>query len=238
MSQHSGNNIIRDGLVYAYSGKNNKGYSGTDFINMMDRSVDGSLENGLAGGNDFVFDGTDDYIDLTATPIRTDSTKRPLTIDVWFRADGLANSNVRPILSRNSGTIGLYYRRNTTEFSANQIGIYVLGSQLEISGSNASYYISDAVPGFQRYDWINVTYTMPSDPSTVEVWINGQSNGQQSFSNYKADGNSDIHWIGILQDIYPAFIHNGPIGDIKIYNRILSDTEVRHNFDTVKTRYI
>ncbi len=221
--------IVTDGLIYAFSGRNPKGYSGTDMINMVDGSVDGTLTNGVSVGNEFDFDGTNDYISVSPA-IGFGASERPLTVDLWFSADGPASNNVRPVLSRSSGRIHFNYQRRTQEFTNNEIRLWVMNAM--VTGGAGAWF--KTIPNYSRYDWMHVSFHIPATPD-IEVFVNGVSEGVQSFDSY--DGLTDLNWIGILQDIYPNFIHNGKIGDIKIYNRLLTADEIKQNYDAIKYRF-
>jgi hypothetical protein len=187
----------------------------------------GTLTNGVtydtSGGGSWSFDGTNDFISLGIRPT-IDGYQLPITLSGWF------------------------YLNSTSGFKTIS-GIYSGGSVynlLRIDGSTFRFFLSKDVGDFQFFDYstpliINTWYNFAvvvggalTSP-TLTMYIN---NVPQTFSpvNLKSSVilNQDYR-IGGHQNNYEFF--NGLISQFRIYNRVLSASEISAYYNASKSRY-
>ena len=222
--------IVTDGLVLNLDAGQQNSYpgSGTTWTDLSGRGNTGTLTNGptysSANGGSIVFDGVDDYVDLTST-IQFDTSD--FSICGWFRSNS-GNTSFKQIW--NSGyaggnpdvEIGLLTITNTLYF-------YIRGSGGGGDIVNTSYSVDDNV-----WRYFSVTKTS----SLISLYVNGSLIGSTSGSF-----TSDVDSAGVIPRIGNGLnnINNrffkGSIPQVSIYNRALTAAEVSQNFNALRSRY-
>ena len=95
MSTRYNPSIVRDNLVLYLDAANTKSYpgSGTTWTDISRKGTDGTLTNGATFNSDnmgrIVFDGTNDYVDITSLPVI--SSTSAMTMEAWVNVDNLDN---------------------------------------------------------------------------------------------------------------------------------------------------
>jgi hypothetical protein len=224
--------IVRDGLVLYLDAANSKSYpaSGTTVFDLSSNQNNGTLVNGVgySGSNlgSFSFDGVDDR----GTFISPITSSSPQTYEIWVKAipSTTAANGFGYILHNNSAStnVGVAYMGigyagdilQTREIFAffngawNNMGTGVIGNTTTVRQIvltwNGTTQIA-YVDGIQRVS--RALSTTPSNFSTTT-----------SFGDFR---NSTTR--PIIGDIY----------SIKIYNRALSASEIKQNFEALRGRY-
>jgi hypothetical protein len=99
--------VITDGLVLFLDAGNNRSYpgTGTTWTDLSSTAITGSLTNGPTfssiNGGAIVFDGTNDYVDITSST----HLNQPLTMEAWININTQQNGM---ILSRGTGNYEMY----------------------------------------------------------------------------------------------------------------------------------
>ena len=215
--------IVSDGLVLCLDGANVKSYpgSGTTWTDISGEGHDGTLTNGPTFSSDFggniVFDGSNDIVDgvhNSELNLRND-----VTVECWFRRTGARSDWVR-IMGKGGSTnrtYGLWYNVNQNKFLYQRYG-------------PSSMNINITKPVVLN-TWFHVVGT--SLGSNHTLYVNGVKIGTSSVSTtfhsstdpYKVGyGNAHIH-------------HIGNVSNCKIYNRGLSEAEVKQNYNAHKGRF-
>jgi len=218
--------VVRDGLVYYIDAANPRSYSGSGVTaNGLVGGIGGTLVNGVGfgttGTNYFIFDGVDDNIPFTIINYGT-----TLTIETWAK-------------SRSFSSFGMIFG-----FSDYDVLIY-LGA-LGFNTGNGDHYglTSTQVTNLGLLDqWKHYVFEMRSDiPYTNnKIYINGEiqslsqilgseNASKRNFNN----GNGKINgWLSANNYFTPI-----DISQFKIYNRALTNQEIRQNYNATKKRYI
>jgi hypothetical protein len=218
--------IVSDGLVFALDAANSRSYSGSGVTaNSLTSSFLASLTNGVGfgttGTNYFIFDGVDDNIPFTIS-----NFDNILTIETWAK-------------SRSFSSFGMIFG-----FSDYDVLIY-LGA-LGFNTGNGDHYglTSTQVTNLGLLDqWKHYVFEMRSDiPYTNnKIYINGEiqslsqilgseNASKRNFNN----GNGKINgWLSANNYFTPI-----DISQFKIYNRALTNQEIRQNYNATKKRYI
>jgi hypothetical protein len=222
--------IVTDGLVLYLDAANTKSYpgSGTAWSDISRGGNNGTLVNGptfdSGNGGSIVFDGVDDRVNLSASPLIQN-----LTANFTFQAFvKFTTSGGQYSIFTKGGTFGtgwtVYLRQ---------------GPQFSLIGNNTSNVSSGLLAptpagGVAVNNWYHITYTY--NQSTVISYINGI---QSTTSNYSQNFNSTgttpyIGWDSTLgnPDYWP-----GNISNINLYNRALSAQEILQNYNATKTRF-
>ena len=238
-----GPQLITNGLVFALDAANNKSYpgSGTTWNDLVG-SNNGTLQNSptfnTEKGGVIDLDGNNDRIEVSDPGYPSTKTD-PFTLDVIFKvptgATWYNQGSGTAIIGRGAyhGSLGIL--RASTD---NRVTFFVRISDLP-DGDPSSYIFDDAVVSDLARDvYHRITGTWDGD-DTAKIYHNGELIGQETKANtgvfdsgdYKIGG--DIAFGG----------SDGGYGEMSIaysalYNRALSDSEISHNYNALKSRFI
>ena len=210
-------NIVTDGLVLHLDGSNSNSYAGTgtSWFDLTGNNnnltlVNGPVFTGTNGGM-FLFDGTND------TANRAFTWPNNFTVDITFKLFANAGYFYSRIISTGNN--------DEFEFAVGQNnGLYEI--KLLVAGwVNTSQYITP--------DTIE-TYTITRSPSTSNIYRNGVLIFTTSVATTVASS----------LNINLACRHSNQgqntrinIYNLKIYNRVLSATEILQNYNATKGRF-
>lgn len=228
-------NTIRCQALYQYDAdayykyfQVEEGSSATDFVNgtrsqntlLNDLSGEGNtgtLTNG-AGFNEagyFDFDGVDDKVSVgnpTSLNFATD-----MSCEVVFKRSSNAVTNLR-LLSKGGGGA-----------STNQNGFSYFGSNTSIAfacTNNAVRNIQSTTITTDK--WYHVVGIIDQTSNKQRVWLNGVLTNDATLSGTGTMvGNADFN-IGMFGN--SSLPWEGSIGDVKIYDKALSESEVKQNY--------
>ena len=224
-----GENFITNGLVLYLDASYRASYPtvGTTWTNVSGVSGGtGTLTNGptydSANGGSIVFDGVDDKVDCGDPPsLRLSST---LTIQVIFYINSY---NIW------AGLIG----KNNNLKSVYGLNLSPNSQRLRFNYNNISPWTSnvETTSTISTGQWIiaSVTY----DGENVRFYLNGVLDKTQYIGSVTFDTSAgyplDIGWDNPGGDEY----FNGKIAQAVIYNRALTQNEIRQNFNATKSRF-
>jgi hypothetical protein len=229
MGAFGGPDIITDGLVFAIDAGSTRSYpgSGTTADSLIGSHV-GTLTNGIgfssANGGTFVFDGTDDYIEVPYSA-QLDPTVG-ITFEAWIYATDLTTATYQEI-----------YRKE------NASGRHLFSFQL--NGTILSFGTHTSVNGYNELD-ASIT------PSGLEnKWLHAVASYQSGYKAIYINGDlidSDTSITGTLVQATAAQIigsngggnefFEGNYASFKMYNRGLTAAEVLQNYNAQKNRFI
>ena len=215
--------IVTDGLVLCLDAANTKSYpgSGTTWTDVSGEGHDGTLTNGPTfssnyGGN-IVFDGSNDRVDgvhNSELNLRND-----VTVECWFRRTGGRSDWVRIFGKGGSSlrTYGLWYHVNSNYFLYQRYG-----------GSTMNILFTKSVV---LNEWYHMVGT--SSGSNHTLYLNGVNVGAASNSSTFHSSTSP-YMIGYGNT---HSTHIGDVSNCRIYNRGLSEAEVKQNYNAHKGRF-
>jgi hypothetical protein len=205
--------IVSDGLVFALDAANSRSYSGSGNTAFgLVGGANGTLLNGTGfssvAGGCWSFDGTDDGINTT---INIDND--PLTINAWVYCTEVTSVNGRGIvLSDNGGW---------------DRGLEINDSKWGVHIGNNLYKVGTAL----NNTWYHTSLSYSSNVWTLYV------NGSFVFSSSSTTSSGSLATIG-RADYFSTRIFQGLIPQVLIYNRALTQQEIRQNYNATKKRYI
>ena len=215
--------IVTDGLVLCVDAANTKSYpgSGTTWTDVSGKGYDGTLTNGPTfssnyGGN-IVFDGSNDFV--TGVHNSELNLRNDVTVECWFRRTGSRSSWVRIFGKGNSSnrTYGLWYHVNNNYFLYQRYG-------------PSSINVMPTIPVVLN-TWYHMVGT--SSGSNHTLYLNGVNVGTGSNSS-TFHSSSDPYKVGSFDG---SFHHIGDVSNCRIYNRGLSEAEVKQNYNAHKGRF-
>ena len=238
--------IVTDNLIQCFDAGNVKSYpgSGSTWTDLSPRAVDGTINNSptFSSNNNglFVFDGSNESIasDLDISWNNTNS----VTISLFVKPEAITGADSN----------GAFLGKTSFEWQFQQIG----GTTLLFSHWNTS---GGHTNGPQVY--LTNFFTDLSPVQITMVWNHLENSGNGTltfyrngtlFDNSHAVGNP-INWtdasinmnrnqgIKIGGNVYswasqPSYWH-GSIGNVMIYDKALTATEVKQNFEAHKGRF-
>lgn len=239
-TQNGGPGIITTGLSLYVDPANYNTYNGGIYVYDMIGStgLTFSFQNGASFSNTnngtFQVDGiTSTTASSVASNILYTMTSQ-MTWDVWFKRTNDGN------------TFNMVYSNNLPylSFRGNGLNRFLFSwYTISVSGSTQSQQTMNSPGTYSNNNWYNVTCTLfhnvASTTSTANMYVDGLL------------VNTSTTAIGTVDTVYqPAqslhignypgstkYPFTGNIGAFKIYNRILSASEVLQNYNTLKSRY-
>ena len=215
-----GPSIVKDGLVlYLDAGSPNSYFNktSTTWKDMSGSASNGTLINGptydsLNGGS-IVFDGTNDYADITALSLSN------WTVSCFFKSANVAG-NFKGIIEF-----------ALTSDGRSGIGINTNGKPLIAYPSNKYNVSTDS--NVDTNTWYHLTGTF--DGTTPKLYLNGIL--QNLSGPNGASGAGTLNKIFIGNFTVGSYYLNGNVSIVNIYNRAISSQEVLQNYNALKGRY-
>lgn len=221
MGTFGGAHIVTDNLVLWIDAANRSSYSGsaTTWRDMSGNNYTGSLINGPtfspANQGSVVFDGTNDY--TTFGNILNFGTS-DFTIQFWSYE--LPGGNIYgKLLSK-----GYYLQPGWS--------IQTFNTSLGIEWGNPSKSANYTFPYNTTNVWINGAAVRASGVATV------YGNGQPGTSVAMTENLSSTFNLTIANNSLLAEPWAGRFSNLQIYNRALSQAEIKQNYDALKSRYL
>ena len=232
-------NIVTDGLVYNLDTSNTSSYSGTGttWVDLTGSGKNGTLTNGptfsTLNSGTLVFDGSDDFINISATDLLTFGTN-PFSIEFWMYSTYIFPGSgymYKTILSNyinynsdfgNYFYLALFNLQNST--LQNKVGV------LDHTGNFLDFSFSVPIVANQ---WTHITLTRNGSTFT---WY---KNGTLQVSTSVASNNfSGVRTSKIGGGVASIGTFEGRLPSMRIYNKTLSASEVFQNYNATKSRYI
>jgi hypothetical protein len=219
-----GPKIVRSGLVLHLDAADRKSYpgSGTTWYDLSGNSRHGTLTNGptfnSGNGGYISFDGVDDYISSPSLSLPTNSG---FTMCLFLKQiNNQPSGDWNFFAVGNNFEMGTYGQTNTSfMFKDNSIAIYpneIFSDNIVNSWS----YIAFGVYATTRYPFI---HTYNSAGYAISTLAKSYTNGNIDFNNlFGVSSNSK---------------YRANAGIVQVYNRALTDAEVRQNFNATRGRF-
>ncbi len=190
-----------DGGDEAYD---SSGHGNTAVFNGMDETAWGT---GQIGGGLF-FDGVDDYLEVEDSDGL--SLAGDMTITAWIYPTDFVGVN--GIVGKTENNVPSPYDFYTTQ-TTGTLRFYV--------GDGESFQFIESTDALTTGEWQHVVAVRSGN--TGRLYINGEPKGSGSLSVSAVDDNGTLR-IGSRDDGLTKM--KGGLDDVRIYNRVLSDTEI------------
>ena len=220
--------IITDGLVLCLDAGNTKSYpgSGTTWTDLSGIGNNGTLVNGVgySGGNlgSLSFDGVDDHISFSSNPSLTNQ----ITVEVWVKLENPQGASTLGWILGREGSYRMLYSSDELFWvcGTTNNGWYTAGT--DISASITSIFT-------QIYQFV-ATY----DGSNNRIYVNGtlQTTGSSISGNITTFENYHLIRSGSFDTT--IVYGKGIIYSHRLYNRALTASEIKQNYNALKSRFI
>lgn len=224
MSTQAPISVIQNGLVLCLDAANTKSYSGsgTNWTDLSRNSNNGTLTNGptfsATNLGSIVFDGTDDYVDIANASTLNITTN--ITLEAWIyptKNNGIQNVISKSSQSQNTGYI---YPRTDNGWATSIFYLHIGGW----STLNASW------PSLNAWHYTAGVY----DGSKMYIYINGNLAASKNQTGSIATNTNSLA-LG-SQPGYGEY-YGGRIGMTRVYNRVLTPSEILQNYNSTKSRF-
>jgi hypothetical protein len=211
--------IVTNGLMLNYDAGFDPSYPtiGSTWYDLSGNSNNGTLINNpafnSANSGSIVWDGVDDYVNTGKTATQLGFYDANYTMEAWVYPTDLSNDR--------------------TMFGTDQGG-FRTGLHLIFRGGNIyqGHYASDFNAGTVTVNnWYQIVYTFNASNGACQIFKNSVSQGTGTISSFIGTTNVLIARWGIGTN----FIGNG--GIYRIYNRVLSSSEISQNYNAQKGRF-
>jgi hypothetical protein len=220
MSFNNGPRIVTSGLVLSLDAADKNSYpgSGTTWFDVSGNNNNFTLNNSptfsTANGGSFALNGTTQDITLSSLNLQQN-----FTLDGWFNQNVLSGFAMfgQGITNTNQGLHIVYVSNTSVRF-----GMYSNDTDFTVSTSTGN--------------WYNMVFTYNhSSPYTKQMYINGvaQSGTLLGAAAYAGSG---VFRLGATYSTGGSY-GNGYFAGIKMYNRILSVSEILQNYNAQKSRF-
>jgi len=225
--------IVMDGLVLYLDAGISQSYPGsgtasTD-INGLGPKNNGVLTNGptfnSANGGSIVFDGVDDYAQVTSPFGNIDWSSRAWSFSAWMKLNSLGD---RCLVNLNSA--------NSTDYIVTNVFYYNGGSYWYFIKNSDSTQTNFTTPGgtFTTNEIFYFTMTYNGNGLSTSN-INFYKNGAQVATS--SGGGAALGNMSGLQIGGGNYPMNGNVYQFLMYNKTLSNSEILQNYNATKGRY-
>jgi hypothetical protein len=214
------------------------------------------IRNGPTIANGVInFDGTNDYIDLGRVLDNVFAgSDNKYSISIWVKFDTLTNDIGHTLISKlgdsnhseNERQMVLTVR-NLTAYNYGDYRIE-FGTYGELTSTKYRFYRTSDF-SVSTNEWYNIVVTYDGsidDDSRYNIYANGSIKNKviaftsNSFPTSTPVGNARVSigaTIGKKMTNSPLSLFNGSMGNIAIYNKVLSASEILQNYNATKGRY-
>ena len=223
MGFYRGPNAITSGLVLSLDAGNTKSYQSgsTTWFDKSGNGNNGTLTNSptysSANGGSIVFDGVDDYINISTTP----NLPNPLTICTFVNTSVITGSNQVIYGPSANGA------DNWLSVSNNRVQIYATQT------SDVGNFSISGTTVIQANIWYHITGIVNNN--VTSIYINGVFEVASSAQAFTIGGWNSTARIG--QRATGQFPFNGRIACVQGYNRALTASEILQNYNATKSRF-
>ena len=208
---------VQDGLVLYLDAGNQRSYpgSGNVWYDISGTANSGELINSpIFNSGALLFNGSNNYININDNP---SLQLNNFTLDAWVYP--INNSENGHIIRKEGSYILSHYWAST-----NKLGVWV-----QRTGGWESTHANISVP---LNTWCNIVGTY--DNSVLKVFYNGD---KVTYANKTGSIRVTSDNVFINGDVSNSNYQNYSCSIVKIYNRSLSEFEVKRNFDAGRWRF-
>lgn len=224
-------NIITDGLVMYLDASNNQSYSGSgvNWIDLTNNMNNGTLINGPTFdsnyGGSIVFDGINDFVQVNNSSSLNPS--QTITLCAWAKYNGNYTGFGGPIIFKKNNSSSFFEQYNIAFSPTGNVGLAI---------GNGSNNQAITTPLSYTNQLVNVVGIIDTITATLKIYINGdlKISGSTIFSTMSTSTSPVV--IGAYNEPFAGFM-GGNIYNTAIYNRVLSDSEILQNYNTLKEKF-
>lgn len=236
-------NIVRDGLQYWFDARFQTSYpaTGTTLYDISGNEVDGTLVNGVgynsADGGYLTFDGSNDYVNSNVVL----DGYTDFSISLWIKTSSSSRATVFGCYSGGTGNTNAFAIEVNRGATIPEVGsVFIFARKGSGSADNILAYVSGL--SINDNTWHNIVWCVDASTATNTFYMDGVSKTVSIITNNfssNAFGTFEFPaWIGALNNQGSLAVPcNGNVANTLVYDRVLSASEVGHNYDMQKVRF-
>jgi hypothetical protein len=230
MSVHAGPNTVEDGLVLSLDAANSKSYpgSGTVWSDLSGNGNTGTLRNSPTYSSDnlgkIVFDAVNNDVNCGNNSSINFGTG-DFTVSLWFRRFSNATTNLRLISKAAGGDTANAANAGFCFFGSNT------GISFAVNPTAARTIISAAT--YSLNEWVNVIGLVERGVS-MRTYKNANQVASANAPTGSVSGTTSF-FLG--SNVGSNLFWPGEISNISLYNRALTDNEIKQNFNALRGRF-
>ena len=240
------NNIVADGLVCCWDGGNRRcgtpsaGGSWTGLGVNAPATLVNQAEFADISLGAILLDGTDDKVTVANT---TDiDGAGGFTFDIWLYFLGMDSSSKYTVFSlhNSGGGAGEEFAFWIMDLATHAYTVRA-GKRTTTGGVGTNRRSNDPAlqPSANVGKWANWTFTYSGGDSAVyssyKIYYNGEEKDDGTMGGPGNDGSANANRWGLDSNDYGDF--DGYIGRVALYNKELTDAEIKQNYEVTKTRF-
>ena len=251
MSLGHGASVVRDGLVLHLDAANVKSYpgSGTTWSDLSGNGNNATLV-GNASTVTYSNNGYFQHTPLEYYGAVDSSSSGSTTNGAYWEVSG--NSTLSPSANNGWTVIGFlningpqsgngsgWFHKSGT---ADERGVHLepISNTFRVNGSSGWRQMNINVSSYQNsFNSYAISYSTTgvygTDTGTLTFYINGNQTSQITSFIPEEDNNADI-WLGRRNGHLRHFL-DGQVANYQYYNRELTDSEIKQNFEALRGRY-
>ena len=226
--------IVTDGLIFHVDSadKNCYGGSGASVSDLSTSGLTSTFTNPSYSGSinkgSFHYDGINKTITVPSSAIT--NLQNNFSYEVWFNKQGVGSvgGSYDSIFQKEGGLSGypVYGIRATSEANPANLAMY-----FAFDGSGTQTQATVKSNGITIGEWVCCSVTVSSDRVAKGYYQGELQTTLTLTADLKDENNTCLIGLG------DGRMFNGYIPIVKIYNRELSASEVKQNFDAMKSRF-
>jgi len=216
-----------NGSIASYPG------SGSVWNDLSTYDNDGTLSNvsyDASNGGTFVFNSTSDIISFPDNSYTEPSTTESRTYMMWVKSTFAGFGSLKSVIMS---------KQNST-YNGNGFTIYqssIPNIILNVTDSSGTTTISSPTSVLNTYQLITAVIKISADTSSTKLYVNTTLSGQTQTG---ADTYSENNTLKIGGTYYSSQLYQsltGNIGEVRVYNKELSLSEITTIFNATKSTY-
>jgi hypothetical protein len=227
--------IVTDGLVLALDAGNTKSYpgSGTTWYDLSGNGYNASLDDGAYfSDGSVVFDGDNDGVDLGRAYFETPDA---FSVVVWFKPDGTKGGAQMLVYTGEGDGFGgndeFHVHFNDSSNSADAF--------MQSSVNNLNFGTGSSSIPTDKFSQVTFTISGLSGTASATLYLNGESKATDTASSVvrTAYTNTLVGRPYSLTFPTPPRSYDGLIQTVLIYDKELTASEVKQNFNAHRGRF-
>ena len=212
--------VVTRGLSLYLNAANSSSYpgSGTTWTDLSPNGYSTTLVGAPAFNTTyFTFDGTSEYVDTNQS-----LSSETFSVGAWFRTTA---SGIKMILSKETSAGNPWNYR-----------VWLNGGTIvaDMSQVTTQASLSSSLSSYNNGSWYYVMFTR--NDSNWYMYVNGTQVATRSDPYSGSTTNAQEVWIG--RSAYTAgYQFSGDIGQVFIYNVVLTSSEILQNYDATRATY-
>ena len=206
-------------------------YSGSgnwlDTANDNDGTITGAVYNNDGNSDYFDFDGTDDKVDCGASVVK----QNDMSVEMWINFDDLASTH------------GIFSNYSTTDGNKGFTIRLTTGGDVQVDGygtggvANRLYRLFNS--NLSAGNWYHLVVIV--EAGTISCYVDTVSQSQVNDSNLDKHNGTVQYTAATTTRIGESYAGSqyldGKIAQVRVYDSILSSSEVKANYDATKGLY-